>query len=72
MITRVEYRGDGPHYRSRFVEIDRMDELVWRVFCRVDLRERTVWRRSLTSAQSTARTVIQEGRLPRWSTRPRS
>lgn len=60
MIRRIVY-GDG----DRYAEIDWMDERMWRVFVREGLRATEVWRRSLTSAQSTARQFIQSGRFPR-------
>lgn len=66
MITRTVYQ-EG----SRMVEIDRMDECLWRVW--VSDRNGdytragaiTVFRRSLTSAQATARTFLATGKWPR-------
>lgn len=61
MIERIEYR-DGP----RYAEIAKLDECMWRVFVYDrDASSTTVFRKSLTSAQSTARVFIQSGRMPR-------
>ncbi len=65
MITRIEY-ADG----DRCAEIYRMGDCDWRVWVcwRQDGAMRqadTVWRHSLTSAQSTAREFLRTGKWPR-------
>ena len=65
MITRIEYV-DG----DRRAEIDRMDDCEWRVWVcwrwpGAILQADTVWRHSLTSAQSTAREFLRTGKWPK-------
>lgn len=60
MITRMVYQEC-----KRMAEIDRMDECEWRVWVTDGRTAQTVFRRSLTSAQSTARTFLQTGKFPR-------
>lgn len=60
MVIRMEYARDGLR-----CEIDRMGDCLWRVWVSNGTRYDTVFRKSLTSAQSTARTFIQTGTFPR-------
>lgn len=64
MVVRMEYAEGGINGKRR-VEVDRMDDCLWRVWITDGTRIETVFRRSLTSAQSTARTFLQDGKFPR-------
>lgn len=65
MVTRMEYRGFGPGDVRLRAEIDYTMECEWRVWLSNSVRSQTIWRKSLTSAQSTAREFLRTGRFPR-------
>jgi hypothetical protein len=60
MITRIEYRDC-----QRKADIDRLGDCDWRVWLTDGKRWHTTFRRSLTSAQSTARCFLSTGKFPR-------
>lgn len=67
MVTRLEYREDGPHRGrpARQAEIDYMDECTWRVWVTDGARCVTTFRRNLNTAQGCAREFLRTGTFPR-------
>jgi hypothetical protein len=55
-VVRMEYAGN-----KRRAEIDHMNDCEWRVWLSNGIQTQTLWRRSLTSAQSAASSFIALG-----------